>query len=387
MTADQKIDDISPKSMLTKAEARAAAKEMAAALKLQQREAKKAAREAAREAKKAAREAAREAREAAKIAAKEAKEAAKKAKALKAEMEKPKYTNTIEKFDRHILNYIIENWEACKKQMRKKCFADPDYDPFVISKDYLKKSVYGEIAVTYKQNKGFGRLNAVGSRSLQSLPREIRHSIAGHLYVDVDIVNAHPVILEWLCINLGYPHEKLSYYNANREKVLVEHMEAGDDRGDVKIAYLSMTNGGCLDFYNLTKQTAFGEAYRSELMQIHKKFAEDNPEAFEEQKQVRIDAKKDYNHAAGYTNVVLCDWENKILMAMWEFYKNDKNAVLCFDGLMIPKTNDTAKDDFDIIGCQSFVKDKIGIDINLKIKPMAEGFELPDVIPLYDDMT
>ena len=56
------------------------------------------------------------------------------------------------------------------------------------------------IKVNYKQvHKNIGRYFAEGSLSLQSLPREIRHTIAKEFYYDIDIINAHPEILYQYC--------------------------------------------------------------------------------------------------------------------------------------------------------------------------------------------
>ena len=111
-----------------------------------------------------------------------------------------------EMFDKNKLNHIIQNKHYFKGQMRDKCF-ELDYDPFKIAENYLKNSLNGEIEVSYKQNNKKGRFCAIGSLSLQSMAKEIRHSIAKDYYVDIDVVNAHPVILEHLCKVNGFKHK------------------------------------------------------------------------------------------------------------------------------------------------------------------------------------
>jgi parallel beta-helix repeat protein len=44
-----------------------------------------------------------------------------------------------------------------------------------------------------------GRMFAKGALSLQSFPRAIRATLAHSFYYDIDMVNAHPVILSHLC--------------------------------------------------------------------------------------------------------------------------------------------------------------------------------------------
>jgi hypothetical protein len=48
-------------------------------------------------------------------------------------------------------------------------------------------------------HKSIGRYFPKGSLSLQSLPREIRHTIAKEFWYDMEIVNSHPKILYPYC--------------------------------------------------------------------------------------------------------------------------------------------------------------------------------------------
>ena len=296
-----------------------------------------------------------------------------------------KYLKFNEVFNRHVLNHIIIHKEDFKSQMRNKCFEDNNYDPFAIAEDYLKKSRFGEIDVVYKQNGGFGRFNAVGCRSLQSLAREIRHSIAKELYVDIDMVNAHPVILEHLCKEKGFCHSKLTDYINNRDKYLGE---LGVDRDIAKTIFLSLTNGGAKALNDVKKQndlkeTKFMDEYKDELLKIHQLFAKDDKEAYEKRVEIRKQNKKDYNHEAGYMNTLLCDFENKILNCIWEFYNNPTDAVLCFDGIMLRNN----MDDYKLKECEEFVFNKLKIKITLKIKNMDEGFNFDNSnIMQYDEI-
>jgi hypothetical protein len=50
--------------------------------------------------------------------------------------------------------------------------------------------------VTYKlTSSGFGRVYATKSLSLGSIRKEVRHTLAKDIYVDIDIENCHPMIL------------------------------------------------------------------------------------------------------------------------------------------------------------------------------------------------
>jgi len=79
--------------------------------------------------------------------------------------------------------------------------SDTKYNPLTLAKKYFKYFLNGEATVFYKPGRGLnsGRLYANGGLSLQSIKRRIRHTVAGDLYDDVDMVNAHPTILAQLC--------------------------------------------------------------------------------------------------------------------------------------------------------------------------------------------
>jgi hypothetical protein len=50
-----------------------------------------------------------------------------------------------------------------------------------------------------------GRFFADNSLSLQNLSRQMRHTIAGHLYYDSDLENCHPEICRQLCVKHDVP--------------------------------------------------------------------------------------------------------------------------------------------------------------------------------------
>ena len=59
-----------------------------------------------------------------------------------------------------------------------------------------------KLKVSYKRPKyNLGRVYPAKSLSLCSLRRELRHTLAHGNYVDIDVANAHPEILNQLCIH------------------------------------------------------------------------------------------------------------------------------------------------------------------------------------------
>ena len=71
-------------------------------------------------------------------------------------------------------------------------------------------------------------------------------------------------------------------------------------------------------------------------------------------------------------NVQLCDYENKILMVIWEALGKPRDCVLCFDGIMI-------RCPFDLRALERAVEKALSITIQLTTKDMNEGFKLENV--------
>ena len=97
---------------------------------------------------------------------------------------------------------------------------------------------------------------------MQGLRGEIRSILSRKLYWDIDMVNAHPVLLLQVCQKNGWKCDTLDYYVSNREKVLssfaLEH-ELFTNRWECKVEIIRMMYGGkpnefspqwvCQEFY------------------------------------------------------------------------------------------------------------------------------------------
>lgn len=82
---------------------------------------------------------------------------------------------------------------------------------------------------------------ARGSLSLQCMFREVRNTIARDYYHDVDMANAHPVILRQFCDKLGIPCPVLASYIERRD---TNHPEKFDP---------ALTRPGRLDTFHFEK--------------------------------------------------------------------------------------------------------------------------------------
>jgi hypothetical protein len=106
---------------------------------------------------------------------------------------------------------------------------------------------------------------------------------------------------------------------------------------------------------------------------LHSRFARDNQTQFDLHSK-RKKQKGEYdNLEASYMNTLMCGLENRILMCMWRsLNKSNDHAVLCFDGIMIPKTQDKP----DLAALEGDIKSKLNIGMQLAIKEPANVIDI-----------
>lgn len=292
----------------------------------------------------------------------------------------------IETFNQHKLHYLIQNSdkyplsstiESKSRIDYLKTIFGTDYNPYKIASRYLKKSKEGKIDVNYRQTENKGRYHAIGGLSLQCMPIEIRHTICNGLYKDIDMKNAAPVILQWLCQSKNIKCKTLSYYINNRDKCLAE---LGDNRDSSKQIILAMLNGGSKLYKELTRRPEWLIELKAEIKTIHTALAKDK----EFKKHVRTREKNgiDDNHEGSYMNILLCRIENDILQVIYDKIGKPELAVLCFDGIMVLQSTQ-----INLVELQQEIYDKLNINIELVEKPMDLGFDISDDIPAYVELS
>lgn len=300
------------------------------------------------------------------------------------------YHDYMESIDQHKLSFIVSNREIFEPQLNNKAerewdeeFGDKQkYDPFLICTKYLEKSRSGNVKVSYKQKREVGRLCAVKSLSLQCIPRQIRHTIAYDQYNDVDMVNAHPCILKFICEQNNIPCQILQKYCEDRDGFFKKNNLT---KAEGKILMCSIINGGSRAYDSIKQPTKdLRKFYDSEMPDIHEAIIEKHPEEYAKHKKIRIEKDKKFkNHKASFLSAILCDIENKILQVMFEFFGRDKSSVLCFDGIMLRKGKE-----LDLNGCEKMICDKLHIKVKLAVKPFEEAFDLSSYnIPRYEEIS
>ena len=243
-------------------------------------------------------------------------------------------------------------------------------------KKYLKRIKYNKVNVIYQHSKKqhFGRVFAKQGLSLQMFRREIRHFLVYNTYDDIDIVNAFPNILFQLCKQNFNPttYQHLKYYCENREKCL---SMIKCDRAKSKQLYLMILHGGSIQSwrykYNEPTVRVNINSFQDEIQKIGTKIHSLNN---------NIKTKW-----WGQTvSVVLQYYENIILECVYQYLKDNHypvdNCVLCFDGIMLPKSD---KNDTELLhNISTFILEKTGFNITFEYKKMIKPtFKLNEIAP------
>ena len=171
--------------------------------------------------------------------------------------------------------------------------------------------------------------NEVGGRlysglSIQGLQKDLRGFLLRDVTTDIDMKNAHPVILRYICKLNNIVCPNLSYYIENREKVLEEFGEEG------KTEFLKAVND---DKINKTNKNKFFKAFDKECKSLQKTIIE-----LSCYKHIvnTVPISREYNLYGSAINRILCVYENKILQEAIHVC-NINNLELCalmFDGCM-----------------------------------------------------
>ena len=254
----------------------------------------------------------------------------------------------------------------------------------------FKKTFYRQRS---KLNNGerSGRFFADGSLSLQNISRQMRHTIGGDYYHDLDIVNAHPIILQQICRNHNIPCENLDFYISNREELLCEICQVLNVKRDVaKKLLLEMINGSQLKikkYYGLSA-VGFLKDFYDECMNTRKIIQELYPKYLETsitKNSIRKKDRKGFENVSGTClNLLLCFHENNMLQIIIDECRKDKiePKVLAFDGLMI--SNEGIADNYLINTLfpkiLKRIKDELGFNIKLSIKKPDEGFIVDNIL-------
>lgn len=170
-----------------------------------------------------------------------------------------------------------------------------------------------------------GRLYSKGG--IQQIPCTIRGFLMNNS-TDIDMTNAHPTILLYLCKKHEIRCPMLSEYVRDRNAIFAE---LDMPRAEAKHLYLASINNNKLN--KKCKNKAF-QQFDAELKAIQLKFF-----ALDEYAEVResVPLDKRHNWQGSHINRILCSFENQILSCAIHTVnqRQIEIEVLMFDGLMV----------------------------------------------------
>lgn len=291
-----------------------------------------------------------------------------------------------EKIDIKVLNYLINS------DLLKPTFNNPiALQKFANEKEQLikyKRLVKnGHANVEYNKVKsmgGFGRVNPKGALGLFSIRREIRHTLAGKHYVDLDIENCHPVILLQICKKNKIDCKLLKDYVNNRNQYLEDvKKEYGVNRDSAKRLFIMLMYFGSFDKWVIDNKLKDAKClkkiikFKKELHEIGNTIMENNPEIVKlVQKSKEVKKERDYNLNASVVSYYLQEFEYRALKTMYNHCLKkglivNNDCVLCADGIMIKKQNYYPEllDEFTVA-----VKEDLDFDLVFTQKEMNQGY-------------
>jgi len=198
--------------------------------------------------------------------------------------------------------------------------------------NFLKDTIKGNGAVIRTYTYSYTTVPDWGGRlysgtGIQGQPREIRGLLMRDT-TDIDMKNAHPVILRYLCHQEGILCPNLDGYVLNRDQILASF----PNRDKAKEMFLTAMNDNKLKKGEHSNKRF--KHFDEEMKDIQTMFY--NMEKYNDIRQ-SIPSDKAQNPQGSMLNRILCSWENKILQIAIDSAKQSdlEIAVPMFDGFMV----------------------------------------------------
>ena len=217
----------------------------------------------------------------------------------------------------------------------------------------------GEITITYKQNNNSGRYYS-NKFCLQNMFNEVRTSIIHKNCLDVDFKNSIVTIIIYLAEKYNLKIPNIIKYSKDRENIL---KEINDDRMTAKKVIIQILNGGFSDEYHNDKNiNKFLKGIEKESLMLHEYFYKIDK---------RIDDENIYNYKAKSFSRLLQDYENQLLMYLYDYfsYRKIKMMTLIFDGILL-----FPKQSININEAEKYLFNKSGINMKISIKPFDDHY-------------
>jgi len=230
----------------------------------------------------------------------------------------------------HYLNQMsFDEFKTHCKKLKNDKERKEQYD---MVKAYCRSMIKakGEIKrlYTYSSNTPIsqgGRLYC--GNSIQGLKKVFRGLLMKHT-TDIDMKNAHPTILRYICRLHNIDCPNLEYYINNRDTVLNAHTDM--DQDDAKTLYLKALND---DKRKTSIRNQFFRKFDAEMKKLQKSIT-----SLECYKEIvdSIPKERTYNWDGSAINRIMCKYENDILQVAIKFFRNFNIEISApmFDGFM-----------------------------------------------------
>jgi len=294
---------------------------------------------------------------------------------------------TIEYIDKNLLKFIIDNAELQTIKYVANCGIEYESEKSYLLKIWNLINKKNELIVKNIQaDNNIGRVNPYGGLSLSHIRRELRHTLAYGNYIDIDIKNAQPTMLQQICVFNKIKCPELTKYINNRDDILKETQDFYKCTRDeaktlfIRIMFLGGFNGWVNDFHILNiEQTTFIKNITAELKLIANMIIKKNPEYHK--------TNKDAHYPSATTMAFyLQNIECSILEIMYNFLKEKKllgktkipHVILCHDGIMIKNLNLLDKVQL-LKDIEAEITLKSTFTLKLEIKEFSEKIDIEDL--------
>jgi P4 family phage/plasmid primase-like protien len=216
--------------------------------------------------------------------------------------------------------------------------------------------------------------------SLQGINKRFRATFANGIYDDIDIINAHPVLLHQFITKTSIltPNKSLEKYVNERDFILNTIMtENNFNRNEAKELLLTIMNGGA----KRVKVNGFCDAFRNDMdITLHEFYNLAKPQD-KDNIYRKYFSKKQVNAVGSTLNNLLQDLENNCLQAIIKKIKEFGLSVdvLIFDGCMVRRPYDNgfatnisiSNEQLQMI--EEFVSETTSYNIKLSIKSFDDN--------------
>lgn len=271
-------------------------------------------------------------------------------------------------------------------------------------KKYLKNGKNGKVEVEYIQN-DIGRLNIKvkglkegESCITQSLMwRDVKSALCKKNYVDIDMVNAHPIFLQHILKDKGLDCSILSAYNNNRDKFFKKMESKGLSRDNCKVLLMRIFYNGSIPVF-CKENKLEKEDIPDMIYDLESEIKKNNKILLNTNELLKYRMKAVENKGADYHNLdgtamsyFLQTIECKCLMVMLNYLKEKGHRVgaLIHDGLHLEKIKECeeGEEGYSEI-CKNLsqeILNKTGMNIQVKNKEFCNIPELEDMIIIETD--